>query len=153
MLGILGVYTLFLFLMMRRPPRPTRTDTLFPYTTLFRAARRSPRWPPARPGQAGPGPGQAGPPAFARSRRPTRAADADRRAAAPAAGPTPSGRATRSSGASRRVSRPWATRRTPASAGRRPDSRPARAEAGQSGARPAPTTRPPSGRQAPVPDL
>src|SRR3546814_12488714 len=24
--------------MMRRPPRTTRTDTLFPYTTLFRAA-------------------------------------------------------------------------------------------------------------------
>src|SRR3546814_8427639 len=25
------------FLMLRRPPRSTRTDTLFPYTTLFRA--------------------------------------------------------------------------------------------------------------------
>src|SRR3546814_3120540 len=25
--------------MLRRPPRSTRTDTLFPYTTLFRAAR------------------------------------------------------------------------------------------------------------------
>src|SRR3546814_669168 len=25
--------------MIRRPPRSTRTDTLFPYTTLFRAAR------------------------------------------------------------------------------------------------------------------
>src|SRR3546814_4479146 len=24
--------------MIRRPPRPTRTDTLFPYTTLFRSA-------------------------------------------------------------------------------------------------------------------
>src|SRR3546814_19912423 len=24
--------------MIRRPPRPTRTDTLFPYTTLFRFA-------------------------------------------------------------------------------------------------------------------
>src|SRR3546814_13850008 len=24
--------------MLRRPPRPTRTDTLFPYTTLFRSA-------------------------------------------------------------------------------------------------------------------
>src|SRR3546814_18384759 len=24
--------------MMRRPPRSTRTDTLFPYTTLFRSA-------------------------------------------------------------------------------------------------------------------
>src|SRR3546814_14557991 len=28
---------LFLFLMIRRPPRSTRTDTLFPYTTLFRS--------------------------------------------------------------------------------------------------------------------
>src|SRR3546814_4966617 len=26
----------FFFLMIRRPPRSTRTDTLFPYTTLFR---------------------------------------------------------------------------------------------------------------------
>src|SRR3546814_20981762 len=25
------------FLMLRRPPRPTRTDTLFPYTTLCRS--------------------------------------------------------------------------------------------------------------------
>src|SRR3546814_16577126 len=30
-----------LFLMIRRPPRSTRTDTLFPYTTLFRSARHS----------------------------------------------------------------------------------------------------------------
>src|SRR3546814_18285344 len=28
------------FLMIRRPPRSTRTDTLFPYTTLFRSRRR-----------------------------------------------------------------------------------------------------------------
>src|SRR3546814_17827987 len=28
---------LFVFLMIRRPPRSTRTDTLFPYTTLFRS--------------------------------------------------------------------------------------------------------------------
>src|SRR3546814_8508013 len=27
--------------MMRRPPRSTRTDTLFPYTTLFRSVRRA----------------------------------------------------------------------------------------------------------------
>src|SRR3546814_2677136 len=27
----------FFFLMIRRPPRSTRTDTLFPYTTLFRS--------------------------------------------------------------------------------------------------------------------
>src|SRR3546814_12029556 len=29
------------FLMIRRPPRSTRTDTLFPYTTLFRSASKS----------------------------------------------------------------------------------------------------------------
>src|SRR3546814_13726474 len=28
-----------LFLMIRRPPRSTRTETLFPYTTLFRSMR------------------------------------------------------------------------------------------------------------------
>src|SRR3546814_7750165 len=27
------------FLMIRRPPRSTRTDTLFPYTTLFRSIK------------------------------------------------------------------------------------------------------------------
>src|SRR3546814_54952 len=32
----------FFFLMIRRPPRSTRTDTLFPYTTLFRSARPHP---------------------------------------------------------------------------------------------------------------
>src|SRR3546814_19511267 len=31
------VYICFLFLIIRRPPRSTRTDTLFPYTTLFRS--------------------------------------------------------------------------------------------------------------------
>src|SRR3546814_15868033 len=30
----------FFFLMIRRPPRSTRTDTLFPYTTLFRSDDR-----------------------------------------------------------------------------------------------------------------
>src|SRR3546814_11371970 len=29
-----------MFLMIRRPPRSTRTDTLFPYTTLFRSDLR-----------------------------------------------------------------------------------------------------------------
>src|SRR3546814_1794268 len=28
------------FLMIRRPPRSTRTDTLFPYTTLFRSSTK-----------------------------------------------------------------------------------------------------------------
>src|SRR3546814_13272667 len=35
-------FTCLCFLMIRRPPRSTRTDTLFPYTTLFRSARRRP---------------------------------------------------------------------------------------------------------------
>src|SRR3546814_8638941 len=30
----------FFFLMIRRPPISTRTDTLFPYTTLFRSRHR-----------------------------------------------------------------------------------------------------------------
>src|SRR3546814_18333695 len=34
----LVVCSYFFFLMIRRPPRSTRTDTLFPYTTLFRSA-------------------------------------------------------------------------------------------------------------------
>src|SRR3546814_20110807 len=29
----------FFFLIIRRPPRSTRTDTLFPYTTLFRSGK------------------------------------------------------------------------------------------------------------------
>src|SRR3546814_6292364 len=36
---LLRLFSLF-FLMIRRPPRSTRTDTLFPYTTLFRRAAR-----------------------------------------------------------------------------------------------------------------
>src|SRR3546814_17745875 len=31
------LYSYLFFLMIRRPPRSTRTDTLFPYTTLFRS--------------------------------------------------------------------------------------------------------------------
>src|SRR3546814_3481995 len=42
------------FLMIRRPPRSTRTDTLFPYTTLFRS------WQPAQDSHRG------GPPAIRR---------------------------------------------------------------------------------------
>src|SRR3546814_8694346 len=30
--------------MIRRPPRSTRTDTLFPYTTLFRSSDSARRW-------------------------------------------------------------------------------------------------------------
>src|SRR3546814_12283101 len=39
--------------MIRRPPRSTRTDTLFPYTTLFRSTRRAE--PPGRTGARGTG--------------------------------------------------------------------------------------------------
>src|SRR3546814_2336285 len=35
--------------MIRRPPRSTRTDTLFPYTTLFRSRLRAARRPAAGP--------------------------------------------------------------------------------------------------------
>src|SRR3546814_13744269 len=33
------MFSFFFLLYIRRPPRPTRTDTLFPYTTLFRSMR------------------------------------------------------------------------------------------------------------------
>src|SRR3546814_12951006 len=37
---LIAFYLVFIvfFLMIRRPPRSTRTDTLFPYTTLFRSS-------------------------------------------------------------------------------------------------------------------
>src|SRR3546814_18692545 len=38
MVGVLlFCFSLFFFLSIRRPPRSTRTDTLCPYTTLFRS--------------------------------------------------------------------------------------------------------------------
>src|SRR3546814_13199258 len=51
-----SVFFLF-FLMIRRPPRSTRTDTLFPYTTLFRSSG-TPRPPgsPARGSAPAPAP-------------------------------------------------------------------------------------------------
>src|SRR3546814_17164240 len=42
--------------MIRRPPRSTRTDTLFPYTTLFRS-RAGARGVPRAPGRTGRHPG------------------------------------------------------------------------------------------------
>src|SRR3546814_2452105 len=49
MVGIRYVLCLFFFcLIIRRPPRSTRTATLFPYTTLFRS--QGPRRPPRRRG-------------------------------------------------------------------------------------------------------
>src|SRR3546814_9526072 len=35
----MSLVVLFFVLMIRRPPRSTRTDTLFPYTTLFRSCK------------------------------------------------------------------------------------------------------------------
>src|SRR3546814_12194676 len=34
---VVSLLSYIFFLMIRRPPRSTRTDTLFPYTTLFRS--------------------------------------------------------------------------------------------------------------------
>src|SRR3546814_16186204 len=39
---VLYVMLFFFFLMIRRPPISTRTDTLFPYTTLFRSHAAAP---------------------------------------------------------------------------------------------------------------
>src|SRR3546814_20340598 len=69
----------FFFLMIRRPPRSTRTDTLFPYTTLFRSVHLLRRPAPrkrhpeagATQAQRAPGQGQAEarqPPACKRQR-------------------------------------------------------------------------------------
>src|SRR3546814_1321907 len=41
--------------MVRRPPRSTRTDTLFPYTTLFRSQSFATRRAPPPPAGAAPG--------------------------------------------------------------------------------------------------
>src|SRR5207245_6028549 len=41
LLMIMLLLPLFLFLLLRRPPR----STLFPYTTLFRSRKRASRWP------------------------------------------------------------------------------------------------------------
>src|SRR3546814_17809848 len=39
---VVYVILYFFFVMIRRPPRSTRTDPLFPYTTLFRSMTGSP---------------------------------------------------------------------------------------------------------------
>src|SRR3546814_9030846 len=60
-----AVWLFIVFLMIRRPPRSTRTDTLFPYTTLFRSSgRKAVHWsggsnlrPSARRGGNRPGEG------------------------------------------------------------------------------------------------
>src|SRR3546814_11297285 len=43
------IHIFFFFLMIRRPPRSTRTDTLFPYTTLFRSQDQCRRAEAGRP--------------------------------------------------------------------------------------------------------
>src|SRR3546814_1465763 len=48
MIAVAYSYCYFFFLMIRRPPRSTRTDTLFPYTTLFRSVHASVRGPRER---------------------------------------------------------------------------------------------------------
>src|SRR3546814_1102918 len=47
------MYIVFFFLMIRRPPRSTRTDTLFPYTTLFRSQDPAPGRTAGTEGQSG----------------------------------------------------------------------------------------------------
>src|SRR3546814_15354175 len=39
---VIHSFIFLLCLMIRRPPRSTRTDTLFPYTTLFRSVQTQP---------------------------------------------------------------------------------------------------------------
>src|SRR3546814_8290920 len=36
------MFDFYFFLLIRRPPRSTRTNTLFPYTTLFRSRQHAP---------------------------------------------------------------------------------------------------------------
>src|SRR3546814_10530315 len=45
----------FFFLMIRRPPRSTRTDTLFPYATLFRSPLQSDSYCLVQPSGVSPG--------------------------------------------------------------------------------------------------
>src|SRR3546814_10728783 len=71
-----GVFSLtrivfFFFLMIRRPPRSTRTDTLFPYTTLFRSARRVTTL-PGRPRRTLGAPAVSSPRGYGRNRRENR---------------------------------------------------------------------------------
>src|SRR3546814_20735036 len=61
--------SLFFFLMIRRPPRSTRTDTLFPYTTLFRSVIDQATWISADRGPSLPGPGKARPSTDCASKR------------------------------------------------------------------------------------
>src|SRR3546814_16688440 len=78
---IRSILNRFFFLMIRRPPRSTRTDTLFPYTTLFRSRFATPP-PPGRPTRnpPPPEPGRRPPPGRRHGgRRPPGRAAPDRR--------------------------------------------------------------------------
>src|SRR3546814_7444582 len=77
------MFFVFLFLMEPRPPMFTRTNTLFPYTTLFRSAG-TPRAPPPRPDRPPPS-ADTRPASHPRRRRSSRACGR-RRASAPGAG-------------------------------------------------------------------
>src|SRR3546814_10761459 len=58
MLGVMMCLVYFFFLSRRRPPRSKRTDTLFPYTTLFRSVQRlGRRYPRRAAADHGAGPG------------------------------------------------------------------------------------------------
>src|SRR3546814_16885534 len=51
---LVRLYWFFFFLMQRRPPRSTRTYTLFPYTSLFRSPPSLPAFlPPLQGGEDG----------------------------------------------------------------------------------------------------
>src|SRR3546814_8961181 len=50
---LMGMLSVFFFLSIRRPPRSTRTDTLLPYTTLFRSGRSGQAGGPWRDSVAG----------------------------------------------------------------------------------------------------
>src|SRR3546814_13241778 len=74
-------------LMIRRPPRSTRTDTLFPYTTLFRSRSSGSRGSLRLPFQVGEGTGALLAQGTARGRdQPVDGASSIRRAAARLAG-------------------------------------------------------------------
>src|SRR3546814_3731669 len=69
----------FFFLRIRRPPSSTRTDTLLPYTTLFRSGRRPCRRAAARPSAVPPAARRRKPPQQSRANARTRRRSAQRR--------------------------------------------------------------------------
>src|SRR3546814_5981268 len=86
---------LLFFLMIRRPPRSTRTDTLFPYTTLFRSRLQHRTW-HSQAGALHPAPAARG---FARPRHPRTASAGPRRRRCPSSDawrPLPQALASRS---------------------------------------------------------